>query len=235
MDICFNAWRRLRRLKVKLKVSWREKNRVFGLAQCRTLGIQQRKAHKLLDWRQEPSVLSHPPGWRPLPSHSRPLSSSSLFILAAIVWRLTSLPSLISSTFSSSRLAFPFFSPLSLSLSLHPFLVLSQDALMSAHTCCHIPPVPSSARHDQIQLNSAAVGQARNKLDKPEYIKRAGRNQRGGWDGTPVNIAWTGDLHVPRILCSPNLDDTMTNGLILPGSSSPPLWGWCELDPSSNN
>lgn len=117
-------------------------------------------------------------------------------------------------------------------LSLHPFLVLSQDALMSAHTCCHIPPVPSSARHDRIQLNSTAAGRARN---KPEYIKRAGRKQRGGWDGTPVNIAWTGDLHVPRILCPPNLDDTMTNGLILPGSSSAPLWGGCGFDPNSNN
>lgn len=224
MDI----WRRLRRFKVKVKVSWREKNRVFGPARCRTLGIQQREAHKLLDWRQEPSVLSHPPGWRPLPSHTRPRSSSSsLFILAAIVWSLTSLPSLISSTFSSSRLTFP--PP---PLSLHPFLVLSQDALMSAHTCCHIPPVPSSARHDRIQLNSTAAGRARN---KPEYIKRAGRKQRGGWDGTPVNIAWTGDLHVPRILCPPNLDDTMTNGLILPGSSSAPLWGGCGFDPNSNN
>lgn len=116
--------------------------------------------------------------------------------------------------------------------SLRPFLVLSQDALMSAHTCCHIPPVPSSARHDRIQLNSTAAGRARN---KPEYIKGAGRKQRGGWDGTTVNIAWTGDLHVPRILCPPNLDDTMTNGLILPGSSSPPLWAWCGFDPNSNN
>lgn len=98
----------------------------------------------------------------------------------------------------------PFLSLPSLSLSLHPFLILSQDALMSAHTCCHIPPVPSSARHDRIRLNSAVAGGAASELDKPGYIKRAGKNQRVGWAGTPLSIVWTGD-HVPRMLCSSNL------------------------------
>lgn len=104
---------------------------------------------------------------------------------------------------------------------------------MSAHTCCHIPPVPSSARHDRIRLNSAAAGGAANELDKPGYIKRAGKKQRGGWTGMPVNRVWTGDLHVLAILCSPNLADTMTNGLIFPGSSSAPLLGLSEFDPNS--
>lgn len=49
----------------------------------------------------------------------------------------------------------------------------------------------------------------------------------------PWNIVWTGDLHVPRILCSPNLADTMTNKLIFPGSSGAPLWGLPEFDPDA--
>lgn len=175
-DVCFPAWRRLEGFKVTLKVSWRErkknkkqKNRKAehsGLAWCRTLGIQQRKAHKLLDWRQEPSVLSHPPGWRPLPSHTRPLSTSSPLYSARYRWEPHLSALAYFQHFSSSR-SLSFSSP-----PLHPFLVLSQDALMSAHTCCHIPPVPSSARHDRIGLNWAAAGGAAKQLDKPGLIER---------------------------------------------------------------
>lgn len=112
---------------------------------------------------------------------------------------------------------------------LHPFLVLSQDALMSAHTCCHIPPVPSSARHDRIGLNWAAAGGAAKQLDKPGLIERAGRKRRRGWAGTPLWTLWTGDVHVPTVLCSPILADTVTNGLIFPGSSSAPLRGLIQF------
>lgn len=197
-----------------------------GLAWCRTLGIQQRKAHKLLDWRQEPSVLSHPPGWRPLPSHTRPLSTSSPLYSARYRWEPHLSALAYFQHFSSSR-SLSFSSPPPPPL--HPFLVLSQDALMSAHTCCHIPPVPSSARHDRIGLNWAAAGGAAKQLDKPGLIERAGRKRRRGWAGTPLWTLWTGDVHVPTVLCSPILADTVTNGLIFPGSSSAPLRGLIQI------
>lgn len=146
--------------------------------------------------------------------------SSTFLLVLSLFWPLSFRASLLcprlfpAFLFLSAHVPFLFLP----SLSLHPFLILSQDALMSAHTCCHIPPVPSSARHDRIQLNSAAAGGAANKLDKPRYIMRAGKNQRGGWAGMPVNIVWTEYFHIPRILCSPNLADTM--GLF---SQGPPV------------
>lgn len=170
---------------------------------------------------------SHPPGWRPLPSHTRPLSTSSPLSSARYRWEPHLSALAYFQHFSSSRsLSFP---PLHASL-----LVLSQDALMSAHTCCLVPPVPSSARHDRIGLNWAAAGGAAEQLDKPGLIKRAGRKRRRGRAGTPLRRLWTGDVHVPTVLCSPNLADTLTNGPIFPGSSSAPLRGLPEFDPNSD-
>lgn len=141
----------------------------------------------------------------------------ALFILAAIVRRFTSLASLISSI-SLPHAAFLF-----LPLSLPPFLVLSQDALMSAPTCCHIPPVPSSARHDRIWLNCSGRGRQQT---------RQTRIHQEGWKEPVRKLdCRTGGYSLDRRPppsqnpSVPNLADTMTSGLFFPGSSSAPLRG----------
>lgn len=72
-------------------------------------------------------------------------------------------------------LRFPFFSHFLLQ---HLFHFLSLNPLMSAHACCHIPPVQFSARQDWIKLNYAAVD--RNGLNSTnlERLKGLGRNSR---------------------------------------------------------
>lgn len=92
------------------------------------------------------------------PPHTFPISSSFSLSnsFSAIIHTMTSPLCTL-----SFLLAIPFFflnlqifSPF---LSLRLLRSLSLDPLMSAHTCCHIPPVQFSARQDRIKLNYATV------------------------------------------------------------------------------
>lgn len=118
-----------------------------------TIGIHKSKAHKLLVCRQAAEPLSRPPCSHP-PNHLQ--VSASILSLASyqIKKKKPSLPSHSPVSHSSPTLflsaQFPLFFPRFVS----PYLLhfLSADALMSAHACCHRPPVRSSARHDWIEL-----------------------------------------------------------------------------------
>lgn len=230
-NVSFTAWRRLNS-KLNRKSAGEKKKSIWTcLLQNTWYSAEKSTQAAGLETRTKRSVT---PTWLEALTSTH---SSTFLLVLSLFWPLSFgasplCPRLFPAfLFLSAHVPFLFLPPLSSSL--HPLLILSQDALMSARTCCHIPPVPSSARHDRIRLNSAAAGGAANKLHKPGYIKRAGRNRRGGRAGMVVNIVWTGDLHVPRILCSPNLADTMTNGRLFPGSSSAPLQGLPEFDPNS--
>lgn len=117
-DVCFAAWRRLQEFKVKLKVSWREKNSILDLLGAEHLVFSREKHTSCWTGDKNRAFChTHLAGGPYLHTLVR-FPPHPLFILAAIIGSLTPLPSLISSI-SLPQLPFPFFfSPVSLSLSL---------------------------------------------------------------------------------------------------------------------
>lgn len=118
--------------------------------QCGTIGIHKSKAYKLLVCRQAAEPLSRPPCSHP-PNHLQ-VSASILSLASSQKKTLPcplTLPSLTPPFHFFLSAHFPLFFPRFVS----PYLLhfLSAGALMSAHACCHRPPVRSSARHDWIE------------------------------------------------------------------------------------
>lgn len=120
------------------------------LYQRGTIGIHQRKAHKLLVCRQAAEPLSRPPRSHPPTTSESPLPSS---LLASPHTAHT--PSL-----TPPLTPFPPLTPplLSRFVWLLLLLFLCAEALMSAQACCHRPPVRSSARHHWTELCQTGPG-----------------------------------------------------------------------------
>lgn len=125
------------------------------------------------------------------PAHIHPTTSKSS--LPSSLWRLLkkriNKPSPALSLSHLSLLPFTFFLtaqfPLFFPRFVSPHLLhfLSADALMSAHACCHRPPVRYSARHDWIELCRTRPNSTR--------FRRQTEPTGDAWNGTVgVNVVW---------------------------------------------
>lgn len=152
--------------------------------QCGTIGIHKSKAHKLLVCRQAAKPLSRLPCSHP-PNHLR-VFASILSLASAQEGKKKYSHSAVSHSslslfFLPTQLSFPLFFPRFVSPHLLHFF--SADALMSAHACCHRPPVRSSARHDWIELGRTGPNSTR--------LHRQTEPTGQAWNGTRggVNVA----------------------------------------------